>query len=179
MVFVAVMSTHKVKRWTGESNRMAAHVLWIPRIDTSYKCINPSFHIHTFCSSWINLLQAQLWGCAAGKTPFSRSLNCSTRPPFQHFSVPHDSHFNQKSQNFPIFYSKCLNLVNFPYLSLKIGQNPVQEASFGPKMSSESSIFVKKKKKKKNQFSKPPNLALICSTSPNFQPFRLLTDTQT
>ena len=27
MVFVAVMSTHEVKRWAGESNRMAAHIV--------------------------------------------------------------------------------------------------------------------------------------------------------
>ena len=70
--------------------------------------------------------------------PFSRSLSHSTRPPFHHFSVPQDPHFNQESQNFPIF---CL--VNFQFPTLKFGQNPVQEASFGPKISSESSIFDK------------------------------------
>ena len=34
-------------------------------------------------------------------------------------------------------------LVNFQFLTLKIAQNPVQEASFGPKIISESNIFVK------------------------------------
>ena len=79
-----------------------------------------------------------LRGCVAGKTPFSLSLSRSTRPPFQRFSVPQDPHFNQKSQNFPIFCSKCLNLVNFQFLSLK----------FWPISSSGSLIWAK------NQFLK-------------------------
>ena len=64
-------------------------------------------------------------------------------------------------------------MVNFHFLSLKISQNPVQKASLGSKINSESSIIVKKKKK--NQFRKPPNLAPICSTSPYFWPFKLFT----
>ena len=87
------------------------------------------------------------------------------RPSFQHFSVQ-DPHFNQKSQNFPIFCSKCLNclnLVNFQFLSLKIGQNSIQEAPFGPKISSESSIFVKKKCSASSQI-----WCRIHSTSPIF-----------
>ena len=92
------------------------------------------------------------------RPPFSRSLSRSTRSPFQHFSVPQDPHFNQKSQNFPIFYSKCLNLLNFQLLNLNIRQNPVQEASFRLKISSESSIFVKKKKKKKKISSAGPQI---------------------
>ena len=39
-----------------------------------------------------------------------------------------------------------------------------QEASFGPKISSAFSIVA-------NQFSKPPNLAPIFSTSHHFKPF--------
>ena len=78
------------------------------------------------------------------KTPFSAFFS-STRP-----------HFNQKWQNFPIFCSKYLNLVNFQFLSLKVGQNPVQEASFGPKISSESSIFVKKTVQQAPKFGANP-----------------------
>ena len=61
-------------------------------------------------------------GCASGKTLFTHFLNCSTRPPFWHFSVPQDLYFNKKSQNFPIFCLKCLELVNFQFLSPKIEQ---------------------------------------------------------
>ena len=39
-------------------------------------------------------------------------------------------------------------MVNFLFLTLKIGPNPVQEASFGPKISSECSIFISKTKMK-------------------------------
>ena len=86
-----------------------------------------------------------LWGCPAVKTPFLRSL-----------------HFNQKPQNFLIICSKCLNLVNFQFLRIKkLAKNLVQEASFGPKISSASSILVKKSVQQAPKFGadlfyKPP-----------------------
>ena len=65
------------------------------------------------------------------------------KTPFQYFSVPQTPILTKKSQNFPIFCSKCLNLVNFQFLSLKIGQNPVQEVLFGPKIKAVF-LFLKK-----------------------------------
>ena len=53
---------------------------------------------------------------------------------------------------FPNFLFKIHNLVNFLLLNLKIWPKPSSESftwvSFGPKISSESNMFVKKKKKK-------------------------------
>ena len=82
-------------------------------------------------------------GMSSGKDPLFTLPQRLHKTPFSAFFSSTRPHFKQKSQNFPIFCSKCLNLVNFQFLSLKIGQNPVQEASFGPKISSDNSIFVK------------------------------------
>ena len=93
------------------------------------------------------------------KTPFSRSLSRSTRPHFQHFSVPQDSILTRNS---PIFCSKCLLKFNYIFSFPKPKnwpKNLVEEASFGPKISSASSIIVN------ISVSKPLNLALISSTS--------------
>ena len=54
----------------------------------------------------------------------------------------------------------------------KYWPNPVQEASFGPKISSASSIVVNK------SVQQPTNLAPICSTNPYFRPFRPHTPTK-
>ena len=43
------------------------------------------------------------YGCPADKTLFFANLRRSTRPTFQHISVPQDPLFNHKSQNFRIF----------------------------------------------------------------------------
>ena len=95
-------------------------------------------------------------GMGRGEYPFSTLPQLLLKAPFQHliFSVPQDPHLNQKSPKIPNFLFKMLNLVNCQFISLKISQNPLPEASFGPKL------------KKKERFSKPPNLAPICSTSP-------------
>ena len=83
------------------------------------------------------------------RPPFSRSLSHSTRPPFQHSSVPQDLHFNQKLQNFPIFRSKGLYLANFQFLFLKsVKIQNFKKPHFGSKISFESYILFKKKKKK-------------------------------
>ena len=63
-----------------------------------------------------------LWDCVVGKTPFSHSISCSTRPPFQHFSVPQDLQFNLKSHYFPFFHLIYLILTNFQFLILKMGK---------------------------------------------------------
>ena len=69
-------------------------------------------------------------GVCCRKDPFSRSFSHSRRPPFQHFSVPQDPHYNHFL--FKIFVFKMLNVVTFQFLNLIIDQNPVLEASFGP-----------------------------------------------
>ena len=121
-------------------------------------------------------LKLHLQGCAAGKTAFSSSFSRSTKPSFQDFSVPQDPHFNQKSKNFPIFCSKCLNLVNFQFLNIKSAKIQFWKPHLGQKSVLKATFLSKKKKK---QFSKPPNLVLIHSTSPHFGPFRMLTHTET
>ena len=60
-----------------------------------------------------------------------------------------------------------LKFGKFQFLSLKISQNPVQDASFGPEISSESSIFVGKKKKSGGK-SLQQALNPICSTQGNY-----------
>ena len=102
------------------------------------------------------------------KTPFSRSLCHSARPPSQYFSVSQDPNFNQKSQNFPVFCSKCLNWVDFQFLDLKICQNPVQQASFWAK--SQSAFLSKKRNEKSVQ--QAPYLPPVHTTSPHFQPYQ-------
>ena len=76
------------------------------------------------------LILKRVTGMYSRKDPLFTLHQSLHKTPFQHFSVPQGSSFNKKSQNFPIFCSKCLNLVN-----------PVLEASFGSKLSSENSIF--------------------------------------
>ena len=118
-----------------------------------------------------------LQGCTVGKTPFSLSLRHSTRPPFQHFSVTQTSHLNPKSQNFPIFCSKCLNFGKFSVLKLKNWLKSSSGSLIWAKKSVLKAAFLSKKK---NQFSKPHslNLAPIYFTSLHFWPFGLLTHTQ-
>ena len=98
-----------------------------------------------------------------GKTPFSRSLSRSTRPLFSIFSSRR-SPFKPKFKKFTNFLFKMLKFGKFQFLTLKISQNPLQEVSLGPNISSERSIFVLK-----NQFSKLPILALIHSVSTYFE----------
>ena len=93
-------------------------------------------------------------GMCVRKDPFFMLPHHSTRSPFQHFLVPQGSNFNKKSQNLPIFCSKCLILTNFQVLmtnpyslkrvkkshsrSLNFGQKSVLKATFCQKISSTS-----------------------------------------
>ena len=108
-------------------------------------------------------LKKGLQGCVAGKTPFHTP---SATPQDTLFSIFHfhKTPFKTKITKFPIFCSKCLNLVNFQFLSLKISQNPVQEAPFEPKIISEGSILSKKR-----SIQQALNLVPIRSSSPYFE----------
>ena len=109
-----------------------------------FKWVSPA----KIVKAWGVLTLKRVTGKCSVKNPFSRSISRSKRPPFHHLSVPQDPHFNQKSQNFPIFCSKCLILANFQFLILKKKSVKIQfrKLQFEPKISSESSILSKKKK---------------------------------
>ena len=96
---------------------------------------------------------------SGGKHPFYAP---SAAP--QHYSVPKDP-ISTKNHGFPIFCSKCLNLVIIQFLSIKIGQNSGSENLIWAKISSASKIFLKK------SVHQGPNLAAIRSTRPHFRPF--------
>ena len=93
-------------------------------------------------------LQDVLWG----KKPCSCSISCSTRSPFQHFSIPQDPHFNQKITKFP----------NFLFKMPKFGKFSVPKPKNRSKFSSGNLNWAK------NQFWKQHFVQKISSTSPKF-----------
>ena len=91
-------------------------------------------------------LQKGLWGSAEVKTPFSRYLGSSTRPPFQHFSVPQDPIVTKNHTTyFPNFPFKMRNFGKFSVTNpknqsqfssgrLNFGQKSVLKSAFRPKI---------------------------------------------
>ena len=75
---------------------------------------------------WGLLNLKRVWGCAAGKTPFSCSLSHTARPPFQHFLLPQDPPFKQKI---------TLKFPNFLYKMPKFGKFSVFKPKIWPKSS--------------------------------------------
>ena len=103
-----------------------------------------------------SLISSSFIICLWGETFGSRTiLFSSTRSPFW-----------PKITKFPNFLFKMPKFgKNLQFQSLKISQNPGQEASFVPKIISESNVFVKKSVQQApkfgaNLFYKPPSSAL-------------------
>ena len=118
-------------------------------------------------------LKRVIWGCPSVKTPFSCSLSRSTRPLYQHFSVLQDPILTKDYKKFPNNLFKMPKFGKFSASKPKIWpKNLVQEALFGPKISSARIIVIKK------LVQQAPKFAFALFKNPHFWPFRLHTPTK-